>query len=203
MSFSKKSKIDSPTLERINPNDGYTIDNVVWACRGVNLFKSNTSIKDFMDFMDRVYYVRNFVPTRIEFKKIHPDAILPSRSKSEDAGYDLTSIEDTIIQPHSTSMVRTGIIFTAPSGFYFTIEGRSSLFKHGIVPARGIIDATYCGELLVALTNNSGNKYNISTGDRIAQIIIHKTIPIDVIGVEQFSRDYNIRGEAGFGSTGK
>jgi dUTP pyrophosphatase len=142
-------------------------------------------------------------PVRVECKLIHPDAKLPVRSKQEDAGFDLTSIENKVIKPLSTIGIRTGIIFTAPSGYYFTIEGRSSLFNHGIVPARGIIDSTYCGEMIVALTNNTDTEYNVRKGDRIAQTIIHKVYGIDITNVDEFSPEYNIRGNAGFGSTGR
>lgn len=201
--YRKPNSLTSPTLERIDPERGYLIDNVVWASRAMNLLKNDSEIGEVFEFLKQWDFMRHFIPSRIEFKLIHPDAVLPTRSKEEDAGYDLTSIQDVEIPPHKTKRVRTGVIFTAPTGFYFTVEGRSSLFKYGLVPARGIIDATYCGELLVALSNTSEESYQIKSGDRVAQIIIHRTIPIDVSGVKEFSLDYSIRGESGFGSTGR
>lgn len=144
-----------------------------------------------------------FGPIHMEYKLVHPDAKLPFRKRTTDAGYDLSSVEDKTIEPHSTENISTGIKIACPPGTYYTIEGRSSLWSLGIAPYRGIIDAGYNGDLMVTIMNISNKAYHISKGDRIAQILPHRQLDIDFTEVEKFSPDYDIRGESGFGSSGK
>lgn len=140
---------------------------------------------------------------KLEVMLMHPDAKIPWRSRSTDAGYDLFSIEDTILHPITSTMVATGIRLACPPGFYYTIEGRSSMWSKGIEPSRGIIDSTYCGDLYVSLTNWGRDEYQIKSGDRIAQILLHRQHDADIRIVQEFGPLYNQRGQAGFGSTGK
>lgn len=100
-------------------------------------------------------------------------------------------------------MVRTGLIIAAPPGFYYTIEGRSSLWMQGIFPNRGIIDATYTGQVVVSLVNVTGDPYKIGLHDRIAQIILHRQYDANFVLVDNFSAVYDQRGEDGFGSSGQ
>jgi len=154
-----------------------------------------------MDKMQTLSNIGSFV--KLETKLIHPDAKLPFRKRTTDAGWDLYSVEDVVIKPQMTKNIHTGICISAPEGYYYTIEGRSSMFMEGITPNRGIIDATYCGEVIVSLVNKSDEKYKITLGDRIAQIILHKCYDAMFSTVSEFSSDYNKRGTAGFGSSGK
>lgn len=142
-------------------------------------------------------------PVRLEVQLITPLAKLPFRNRDTDAGYDLYSIEKIIISPNRTVEISTGIKIAAPPGWYYTIEGRSSLKKVGVVPHRGIIDSTYCGEVIVRLINFSDEPYAVGVGDRVAQIILHRQYDANFEVVEQFSSLYNQRGEKGFGSTGR
>lgn len=139
----------------------------------------------------------------LEVRLINEDARMPFRKRSTDVGYDIYSIEDKIIPAKGASIVRTGIQISAPPGYYYTIEGRSSLWIKGIFPNRGIIDATYCGEVVVSLVNVNDSDFLVSSGDRIAQIIIGKQYDADFERVEEFSPEYNQRGTDGFGSTGR
>ena len=140
---------------------------------------------------------------KLEVMLMHPDAKIPWRSRSTDAGYDLFSIEDTILHPITSTMVATGIKLACPPGYYYTIEGRSSMWSKGVEPSRGIIDSTYCGDLYVSLTNWGRDAYQIKSGDRIAQILLHRQHDADIQIVQEFGPLYNQRGQAGFGSTGK
>lgn len=128
---------------------------------------------------------------------------LPFRSRLTDAGYDLYAAEGAILRPGRSTMVKTGIIIAAPPGFYYTIEGRSSLWMKGIFPNRGIIDATYCGQVVVSLVNVTGEEFEVRCHDRIAQLILHRQYDANFVCVEEFSHQYNQRGKNGFGSTGK
>lgn len=140
---------------------------------------------------------------RMEVKLIDEKAKLPFRKRTTDAGYDLFSIEDVKLPPGRATIVRTGIKIAAPPGFYYTIEGRSSLWMKGVFPNRGLIDATYCGEVVVSLVNVRSEPFPISTHDRIAQIVLHRQYDAGFVLVEDFSPCYNQRGEDGFGSSGK
>lgn len=142
-------------------------------------------------------------PIRLEVQRIHPDAKMPFRARPTDAGYDLYSIEEKELPPGKATPVHTGIKIAAPPGWYYTIDGRSSLWMIGVEPNRGIIDSTYCGEVLVSLVNFAGEPYKVKKGERIAQVILHRQYDAEFEEVENFSPEYNQRGEQGFGSTGK
>ena len=140
---------------------------------------------------------------RIEFKLLHLDARIPSKKRNTDAAYDVYTIEGATIEWDDVITLRTGIIVACPPGYYITVEGRSGLGKCGIVPFRGIIDSTYCGELMITLINMSKNLYVINKHDRIAQIMLHKQYDMEYQEVEEFGPDYNQRGIAGFASSGR
>jgi dUTP pyrophosphatase len=133
--------------------------------------------------------------------KLNPK--MPFRGRDTDAGYDLYAAEDALLQPGRSTMVRTGIIIAAPPGYYYTIEGRSSLWMRGIFPNRGIVDSTYCGQLVVSLINVTDKVFEVKCHDRIAQIILHPQYDADFQIVDQFSDAYNQRGKNGFGSSGR
>lgn len=203
MTLRTKGALHSASLDRIDSSKGYTKQNTVWCTRAVNFMKNDSSIGELLNFIEKWDFCKSFNPIRAEHKLLHPDAKTPTKSRDTDAGHDLYSIENVIIQPGTTINVRTGIILTVPNNYYITVEGRSSLFKNGVIPARGIIDATYTGELIVALTNQSHKEYKIEVGDRVAQFIVHKCYDIDITMVDDFSPQYNVRGTAGYGSSGK
>lgn len=134
---------------------------------------------------------------------VHEKARVPSKTRITDAGYDLYSIDDTQIQPGHTEIIRTGIQLSAPPGYYYTVEGRSSLWIKGVFPNRGIIDSTFCGDLVVSLVNCGKECFDVKSGDRIAQILIHKQHNAHFDIVDEFDEEYNQRGTNGFGSTGR
>lgn len=140
---------------------------------------------------------------RLEVQLDHPLAKLPFRKRDTDAGYDLFSVEDKTLAPGRATLVHTGIKIAAPPGFYYTIEGRSSLWLIGISPNRGIVDAAYVGEVVVSLVNNTETPYEVKAGDRVAQLILHRQYHAEFAEVDSFSPDYCTRGTNGFGSTGK
>jgi len=139
-----------------------------------------------------------------EVRLIHPSAKVPTRAKKTDAGYDIYSVQDIVIMPLTYQEVDTGMQLSCPHGWYYTIDGRSSMHRAGIVASRGIIDATYTGTIFIQLYNkNPLAPYSVKTGDRIAQLTVHRVIDAEFKVVEQFSESYDIRGTSGFGSTGK
>ncbi|MCL4166554.1 UNVERIFIED_CONTAM: hypothetical protein GTU68_047789 [Idotea baltica] len=108
-----------------------------------------------------------------------------------------------VLPPKRLTKVSTGIALACPPGFYFTIEGRSGLGMKEIVPFRGIIDATYTGELLIGLINLSDTEHSIKKFDRIAQVIVQRQLDMEIVVIDEFSSTYDQRGKAGFGSSGK
>ena len=106
-----------------------------------------------------------------------------------------------VIHPHQTIPLKTGIKVAMPYKFYGKIESRSSCAKKGLVTVGGVIDASYRGEIIVLIHNNTPVLQTIHTGDRVAQIVFHCIPQVDVTVVQ--SLDETDRGEGGFGSTGK
>ncbi|MPN20768.1 Deoxyuridine 5'-triphosphate nucleotidohydrolase [bioreactor metagenome] len=106
--------------------------------------------------------------------------------------------------PGETAVLPTGLAVALPEGSVGLVFGRSGLgIRHGIVPANavGVIDADYRGEILVGLTNHSAEPYIIVPGDRIAQLVVVPVLTPPIEEVENLSE--TVRGEGGFGSTGK
>jgi len=137
----------------------------------------------------------------ILFKKLHADAILPSRESSGACGLDVYSAENTVIEPASRKALRTGFAVAVPHGFYGRIAPRSGLaLKFGVDVMAGVIDPDYRGEVLCLLVNLGTDAFEIRTGDRIAQLIIEKV----AICAPEWSHELPVteRGAMGFGSTG-
>jgi len=139
---------------------------------------------------------------KLEYRLIDDTAKVPTRNLATDAAFDIYSIEEFIMQVGRTARYRTGIQISAPPGYYWTIESRSGLMKKGIFAGRAIIDATYTGEVIVCLHNMGWEDYKVRVGDRIAQLILHEVVEPYFEEVEEFSSEYNQRGEAGWGSSG-
>lgn len=120
-----------------------------------------------------------------------------------DTGYDIFSVEDTIIPAKGSKVVDTGIevAYISP-GYWFNIAPRSGLgFKHGIQPHLGTIDNPYRGNLGIKLYNFSDVDYPVAKGDRIAQIVIYPVIEATISWSDK--KIETERNENGFGSSGK
>lgn len=132
---------------------------------------------------------------------------IPAYKHEGDAGMDVKSTIQTILNPGSTQAIKTGLYFNIPAGFEFQVRPRSGLaINHGItvLNSPGTIDATYKGELQVILHNSGPLAFNIHPGDRIAQIVL-KRVPVVNWNVLKSKADLETssRGEGKFGSTGK
>ena len=101
---------------------------------------------------------------------------MPMRAHPEDAGADLYSAEDLVLQPGERALVATGVAIALPVGTVGLIHPRSGMAaKHGlsIVNTPGTIDAGYRGELKVCLLNTDRSQpIEITRGMRIAQLVI-------------------------------
>lgn len=143
---------------------------------------------------------------KINIKKLHENAILPTRGSEKAAGYDLYARleeENLMISPHTTVMVGTGVAMSIPDGYFGAVYARSGIArKKSLRPANcvGVIDSDYRGEVIVALHNDSNSSQYIENGERIAQIVIQPYLSVEFI--ESSELDDTQRGAGGFGSTG-
>lgn len=138
----------------------------------------------------------------IPFQKLSEKAIAPSQATAGDAGYDLFSTEDYILQPGERKLFKTNISAAIPFGYYGRIAPRSWLaYKHGIDILAGVIDTGYRGDIGIILINFWLEEFPIKEGDKIAQFIIEKCH--EVIWQEVETLDDTPRGEWARGSTGQ
>ena len=115
---------------------------------------------------------------------------------------DVTSVESVTIPARGSAVVGVGLKFAyIEEGFWVKVEGRSGLgFKHGIIPHPGIIDEGYRGDAGVKLYNLTDKNYEVKAGDRIAQFVVYANYPVEV---SEGSVEESVRGDKGFGSSGK
>jgi dUTP pyrophosphatase len=139
------------------------------------------------------------------FTRLSDDAQAPSRAHPGDAGFDLRAVETARLEPGERASVGTGIAVEIPEGSAGLVLPRSGLAaRHGIsvVNAPGLIDAGYRGEIRVLLLNTDRTEpFDIAPGDRIAQLVIVEVG--DDEPVEAESLEESVRGDGGFGSTGR
>ncbi|WP_311043568.1 MULTISPECIES: dUTP diphosphatase [Rhizobium] len=143
---------------------------------------------------------------RIGVALINEHARLPEFKTSGSVGADLFAAfegSSITLDPGTRATVPTGIGLQLPDGIEAQIRPRSGLAaKHGIsvLNSPGTVDSDYRGEISVVLINTSDTAFTISSGDRIAQIIIAPVIRPLFERVNEL--DPTSRGEKGFGSTG-
>ena len=156
----------------------------------------------------------NEVKATVEIKAFREDAVIPKKATESAAGYDLCAWlkesydEQTLIAPHSTMIVPTGLNVNIPNGYEIQIRPRSGLaakFGVTVLNTPGTIDSDYCGdgedfELKVILINHNKIPFSIKHGDRIAQMVFMPVYQVEFNVVDEFEK--SDRGEGGFGSTG-
>jgi dUTP pyrophosphatase len=139
------------------------------------------------------------------FTRLNEAARAPLRAHPGDAGCDLFAAEAASLGPGERASVGTGVAVEIPDGSAGLVLPRSGLaVKHGIsvVNAPGLIDAGYRGELRVLLLNTDRHEtFEIAPGDRIAQLVIVEVGDAEPLEVD--SLEESVRGEGGFGSTGR
>nr|AIA14213.1 dUTP diphosphatase [uncultured bacterium] len=121
-----------------------------------------------------------------------------------DAGLDLPSRIECVLNPGERAMIPTGVAVAIPDGYCGFVMIRSGLAaRHGIacVNSPGLIDSGYRGELtIIALNTDKREPFTIRRGDRIAQLVIQRVEQVRSVEVSEL--DSSSRGEGGFGSTG-
>ncbi len=140
----------------------------------------------------------------IKFQKLSPAAVIPCYAHPGDAGADLVAIDHHILDPMQRLAIPTGLAAEIPQGYEMQVRPKSSLaLKHGITVLNtpGTVDAGYRGEIKVNLINLGQVPFEISPGQRIAQIVITPITRAEFAVIDQLSESQ--RGAGGFGSTGK
>ncbi len=139
----------------------------------------------------------------VKFKRIHPDATLPSYAHPGDAGMDVRSVDDLVIAPGSRALVHTGLVMMLPAGYEAQVRPRSGLaLKKGVTVLNtpGTIDEGYRGEVGVILANLGEEDFTVAKGDKIAQIVVAPVTVAEILETDDV--DETERGAGGFGSTG-
>ncbi|MBF6065527.1 dUTP diphosphatase [Nocardia terpenica] len=140
----------------------------------------------------------------ISLLRLDPGIPVPTRAHEGDAGVDLCTTEDVILEPGERVLVGTGIAVALPVGTVGLIHPRSGLAaKTGlsIVNTPGTVDAGYRGEIKVCLINHDPRTaIELRRGDRIAQLVVQRVELVDFVEVERL--DETSRGAGGYGSSG-
>ncbi len=137
----------------------------------------------------------------LKVKKLHPEALLPSRKRAGDAGIDLYSVEEVFLNPGEWKAVPTGVAVEIPEGYFGLIKDRSGLaLKHAVHCLAGVVDENYRGEIKVVLINLGDKPVRLEKRSRVAQMVLVPYLKTQVVEVEELS--HTERGQQGFGSTG-
>lgn len=160
----------------------------------------------------------------LEFAKLHPDAVIPTKTKGN-IGLDLVCIEDVTLRPGERKTVRTGLAVDIPEGYAIIFKDRSgNAAKRGLHILAGVIDSSYTGELLVCvcrldlyqgqmllfdydlnhcIKNNQydANYITIKKGERICQMILVPDYDVTIIETPEINKQTE-RADKGFGSSG-
>lgn len=151
---------------------------------------------------------------KVKFKRLHKDAVIPSKKIKDDFCFDLTAVTEEEIAPN---VWRYGFGFALQivddrrinpikqyCSFCFSVRPRSSVWKTGMVLSNciGTIDEGYTGEISAVFYHVMPNMERYHVGDRIAQLHFDQTTKLlDFIEVNKL--DKTERGDGGYGSTGK
>lgn len=137
----------------------------------------------------------------MKIKKLRDNAIAPVRATAGAAGFDLYSAEPAVLQPGARAVIPTGYAFSLPEGCVGLVWPRSGLAVNGGLDVlAGVIDADYRGEVAVVLINHGAEPVALSSGHRIAQLLIQPALAPELIGEDDLGATH--RGAGGFGSTG-
>jgi dUTP pyrophosphatase len=138
-------------------------------------------------------------------RRLRPDATVPDRAYSGDAGLDLAACDRVQLAPGERALVGTGLAVAIPDGYAGFVQPRSGLAaRHGItiVNTPGLVDSGYRGEIMVALLNTDRERaFEVEPGMRIAQLVV---VPVPgVVPVEHEELPATERGDRGHGSSGR
>jgi dUTP pyrophosphatase len=139
----------------------------------------------------------------LPIRRLRPDAVVPERAYTGDAGLDLVACERAELAAGERAVIGTGLAVAIPDGYAGFVQPRSGLAaEHGIsiVNTPGLVDAGYRGELRVVLVNTDREEpFTVEPGMRIAQLVVLPVAGVSPREVE--SLPDSERGARGFGSS--
>ncbi len=143
---------------------------------------------------------------KVLIKKLNPAVKLPEYKTSGASGMDLTAFLDKSINVKSktSSLIPTGISVAFLEDYEIQIRPRSGLAAKNnvsVLNTPGTIDSDYRGEIKVIIYNHGNTDFVINNGDRIAQMVLSPVVKMELEETNDLPE--TIRGEGGFGSTGK
>ena len=143
---------------------------------------------------------------KVLVKKLEPSVKLPSYKTSGASGMDLMAYMDKSIElkPGESCLVPTGLSVAFPEEYEIQIRPRSGLAAKNnisVLNTPGTIDSDYRGELKIILFNHGSENFIINNNDRVAQMVLTPIIKMELEEADELPK--SIRGEGGFGSTGK
>ena len=143
---------------------------------------------------------------KVLIKKLDSAVKLPEYKTNGASGMDLVAfIKKTIvIKPKTSSLIPTGISVAFSEDYEIQIRPRSGLAAKNnisVLNTPGTVDSDYRGEIKVIIYNHGDTDFKVNNGDRIAQMILTPVIKMKLEEIDELPE--TVRGEDGFGSTGK
>ena len=143
---------------------------------------------------------------RVLIKKLDPKAALPSYKTKGASGMDLMAFvkEKIVIKPQTSALIPTGLSVAFSEDYEIQIRPRSGLAAKNnisVLNTPGTIDSDYRGELKIIIFNHSKHDFVVNSKDRIAQMVLTPIAKMELEEANELPK--TLRGEGGFGSTGK
>ena len=143
---------------------------------------------------------------KVQIKKLDPSVKLPAYKTDGASGMDLMAFikEPITVKPKTSELIPTGLSVAFSKNYEIQIRPRSGLAAKNnisVLNTPGTIDSDYRGELKVIIFNHGDENFIIENGDRIAQMVLTPVLKIELQETKTLAE--TIRGEGGFGSTGK
>ena len=143
---------------------------------------------------------------RVLIKKLDPKVTLPSYKTKGASGMDLMAFvkEKIVIKPQTSSLIPTGLSVAFSEDYEIQIRPRSGLAAKNnisVLNTPGTIDSDYRGELKIIIFNHSNHDFIVNNDDRVAQMVLTPVAKMELEEANELPK--TLRGEGGFGSTGK
>ncbi len=143
---------------------------------------------------------------RVLIKKLDPKVTLPSYKTKGASGMDLIAFvkEKIVIKPQTSALIPTGLSIAFSEDYEIQIRPRSGLAAKNnisVLNSPGTIDSDYRGELKIIIFNHSNHDFVVNNNDRIAQMVLTPIAKMELEEANELPK--TLRGEGGFGSTGK
>lgn len=145
----------------------------------------------------------NNIPVKIV---LMDGAILPKYGTEQSAGFDIHCIEDVFVFEGETKLIRTGLKMEIPNGYELQLRPRSGLsYKTDLIikNSPATIDSDYRGEIKIIVKNSGEKTLTFESGERICQGVFNKIPQASWVISSEDDLDITIRGNGGFGHTGK